>query len=220
MRWIGVDGCRGGWIAVTIYDEGWRDFRIVDSIEKLAPAARDRVMVDMPIGLPASGRRACDLAARAMLGAARSRVFLDARRPLLGRRSYDAANRWAKRDGAGVSRQLWNILPKLAELDRLMTPERQGAICEAHRELGFGRRHGGPALPNKKTPAGRARRRDMVAAAGFGAIDAWLGALRGTGAAADDLLDACALALAAQDPRRVGGIVATDPRGLRMEIWY
>ena len=220
MRWIGVDGCRGGWIAVTIYDAGWRDFRIVEAIEELAPGARDRVMIDIPIGLPASGRRACDLAARAMLGAARSRVFLDARRPLLRQRSFEAANRWGKRDGAGVSRQLWNILPKIAALDRYVTPERQTTIREGHPELVFARLNGGAALASKKTLAGRARRRDLVMAAGFGAIDAWLGRLRGTGAAADDLLDACALALAAQHPRRVGGTGETDPRGLRMEIWY
>ena len=49
----------------------------------------------------------------------------------------------------------------------------------------------------------------------------WLPALRGRGARADDLYDACALALAARAPH--GPIpcrAATDARGLRMEIWY
>jgi predicted RNase H-like nuclease len=220
MRWIGVDGCRGGWIAAAIYAEGWRDFRIVGRIGELDIDPRDRVLIDSPIGLPASGRRACDLAARAMLGSARSRVFLDARRPLLKHRSYAAANRWGKRDGAGVSRQLWNILPKIAELDRFVTPERQGAIREAHPELAFARLNGGAVLPGKKTREGRALRRDLIEAGGFDAIDAWFARLRGSGAAADDLLDACALALAAREPRRVEGAREIDARGLRMEIWY
>jgi predicted RNase H-like nuclease len=221
MRSIGVDGCRGGWIAVTI-DEGHRRFRILGRIDALALQAGDSVLIDIPIGLPARGRRGCDLEARRMLGAAWPRVFLDIRRPLLAFDDYEAANRWGKTtDDNGISRQLWAILPKIAEVDRWITPQAQDAVYEAHPELAFMRLNGGAVLhPGKKTKEGRALRRGLVRAAGFCAIDAWLGCLRGQGAGPDDLLDACALALAARDPRRVAGGGATDERGLVMDIWY
>lgn len=221
MRFVGVDGCRGGWIAVVL-DGRRREVRALPAIGALDGLGAARVMIDIPIGLPPGGRRACDLAARKLLGAARSRVFLDVRRPLLdylAARDYAGANRWAKGDGWGVSRQLWNILAKIAEVDRFITPERQATIREAHPELAFLRLNAGTALPGKKTREGRTLRRDLVRAAGLAEIDDWLAALP-PAAAADDLLDAAALALAARRPRRVPGAAARDGRGLRMDIWY
>jgi len=219
VRVVGIDGCRGGWIAVTI-DGRARRFAVLRAFAEIERVAAGRVLVDMPIGLPDSLYRACDLAARAMLGAARSRVFLGARRPLLDFSDYGAANRWAKRDGKGLSRQLWNILPKIAEIDRFITPRRQTWLLEAHPELAFRRLAGGHVLPGKKTAEGRRLRRDLAAASGFAEIDTWLAQLAGTGAGADDLLDACALALAARRPRRVQSPRAADARGLAMDIWY
>jgi predicted RNase H-like nuclease len=221
VSFIGVDGCRGGWVAVRI-DGRRRDFRLLRRIDALHTLAARRVLVDIPIGLPPTGRRACDLAARRMLGAARSRLFLDARRPLLdylGAADYSGANRWAKRDGKGVSRQLWNILGKIAEVDRFITPAQQDIVLEAHPELAFMRLAGGAALPNKKTEAGERERRDLVRRAGLAEIDDWL-ERRPREIAADDLLDAAALALAARAPTRVASPAARDARGLRMEIWY
>jgi predicted RNase H-like nuclease len=218
---IGIDGCRGGWIAVTLADDGAGTWRILPRIADAASLAGARVMIDIPIGLPEHGRRSCDIAARAMLGAARSRVFLDARRPLLEFRAaddYAAANRWGKEHGAGCSRQLWNILDKIAEVDCMMTPALQDHIRESHPELVFMRLGGGGVLAGKKTRAGRDARRAILRAAGLGALDQWLGASAGK-AKADDLLDAAALALAARDPRRVRCDPATDARGLRMDIW-
>jgi predicted RNase H-like nuclease len=232
---IGIDGCRGGWIAVAIAPSGQRSVAIVPRIGDVAGLADGRAMIDIPIGLPERGYRACDHAARSLLAAARSRVFLGARRPLLGflpedflgatlaerGNAHAAANAWAKAAGEpGLSVQLWNILPKIREVDRLVAPALQDRLREAHPELVFQRLAGGDALPAKKSPEGRHRRRDLVAAAGFDAIDAWLGRLKGTGAGADDLLDACALALAAREPGGVLRCPATDARGLRMEIWY
>ena len=221
MRWVGIDGCRGGWIAVTIDAQDRRAFRVVEQIDETAQLCADRVLIDIPIGLPETGRRACDLEARRMLGSAWPRIFLDVRRPLLAFDDYAAANGWGKADGNGISRQLWGIMPKIATVDRFITPEAQSEIYEAHPELAFMRLNGGAVLrPGKKTRDGRALRRELIRAAGFRAIDGWLSQLRGSKAGADDLLDACALAAAAREPLRVAGGGATDTRGLRMDIWY
>jgi len=223
MKTVGVDGCRAGWIAVTLDPDGSGAWHVLPRVAATAELAGERVMIDMPIGLPDRGRRPCDLAARALLGPARSRLFLDARRPLLAFRDaddYAAADRWGKECGAGCSRQLWNILAKIAELDRMMTPALQDRIRESHPELAFMRLSGGGALPSKKSPAGRDARRAILRQAGVGAIDRWLEAVKGAGAGADDLLDAAVLAVAARDPRPVACEAARDARGLRMEIWH
>jgi predicted RNase H-like nuclease len=222
VRALGVDGCRGGWIAAWVAPDGTRGFKVVPHAKHLAEFTPECAYIDMPIGLPETGPRPCDLPAQRMLGRARSRVFLGARRPLLEfLGDYASANRWAKTDGKGLSRQMFNILPKIAEIDGFMTPARQKKFREAHPELAFLRFDGGAALPGKKTPLGLRRRKKLVRALGFAEIDKWLKRLRGSGAKADDLLDACVLAAAALAP---GGMVAGQPerdaRGLRMEIWF
>src|SRR3974390_1081754 len=98
-------------------------------------------MIDMPIGLPDSGYRDCDLSARRMLGKARNRVFLGARRFLLQQdlmADYPTAHATAKaEDGKGVAAQLFCILPKMKQLDDFMNPPRAKTVREMHPELVF-----------------------------------------------------------------------------------
>jgi predicted RNase H-like nuclease len=83
MRYFGVDGFRRGWIAVLVDSARKRSFHILNEIAELEGLANNEpyvAMIDMPIGLPESGYRDCDLSARRMLGKACNRVFLGARR--------------------------------------------------------------------------------------------------------------------------------------------
>lgn len=220
----GVDGCRGGWLMVRRYPaRGTADFLIFEHWRDL-PAA-DMIAVDMPIGLPDSGERRCDRLARKKLGPRRSSVFLGLRRPLLDFETYAAANEWAKTDGAGLSKQAWYLLGKIRELDGIVTPGSQARIRETHPELAFLALKGKPLAHSKKTQEGIAERRDLLREAGFGRIDPWLELLSAENAVADDLLDACALALAAErmlrgEGKRLPDDPLCDAKGLRMEIWY
>jgi predicted RNase H-like nuclease len=222
----GIDGCRAGWIAVKFAPDGAREVTIIERIDQLPALDPAMVFIDMPIGLPESGDRGCDLAARKLLTGAASRVFLGLRRPLLRYiDDYPAANEWAKSDGKGLAKQAFAILPKIAEVDAVMRPERQCRFRESHPELVFWRLNGGTALVSKHTPEGLQARRDILARHGFDDIDAWLVKLPRQRAQADDLLDACALALAASEAtqghaRRVKSSDARDARGLRMNIWF
>lgn len=221
----GVDGCKGGWIMVRrTVERGTADFVIAERWRDLPPA--DMIAVDMPIGLPDSGERGCDLLARKKLGPRASSIFLGLRRPLLDFRDYAEANAWAKTDGAGLSVQAWNILEKIRELDKVMTPEAQARIRETHPELAFDNLNGAPVQHPKRLREGLAERQEILRRNGFGRLPAWLGILDRQHAAPDDLFDACALSLVAQrmlrgeakrlpedDPPR-------DARGLKMEIWY
>lgn len=222
---VGLDGFRKGWVAVRI-DGATRELCFLGAISELPAIKFDRAGIDMPIGLPEHGDRSCDLEARALLRPHASRVFTGARRGLWDFPSHAAANRALKRRGEkGVSIQLWHLGPKILEVDLFMTSGRQAKIREAHPELVFLRLNDGKPLASKKTEEGLALRVKLLRREGFANIKRWIEVERlGTGAKADDILDACAVAVAARDfdqgnvlPR---GRARKDAKGLKMQIWF
>ncbi len=225
MILAGVDGCRGGWIAV-LHDRVRATWRTGIARHWTDLPAADLVAVDMPVGLPDGGRRGCDFDARRLLGPGRrSSVFIGLRRPLLGFATYPEANAWGKADGSGLAKQAWFLLPKIAEIDRAVTPADQERVRECHPELAFARLAGAPVAASKRTPGGLAIRRALLEAAGV-PVAGLLAGLERRAAAVDDLLDAAVLALTAgriadgTAIRLPAGAPPRDARGLRMEIWY
>jgi predicted RNase H-like nuclease len=143
-----------------------------------------------------------------------------------------AASRYAEvagLNGAGMSKEAFNILPKIRELDAVLTPRDQERVFEAHPELAFAALAGAPVRHNKKTPEGRRARARLLRRI-FG--KAFLDPVRirlehGVARVAlDDFADAYVLAHVADRIRRGAGTrlpaaqPAVDGRGLRMEIWY
>jgi len=219
-NYLGLDGFRFGWVAAWIDERGDHGFDYSADLKRLLAMPHARATIDMPIGLNPSGYRLCDLRARALIGPA---VFLGARRELWTFPDMAAANRYYWKHegkGRGVSAQLWNIRDKLREVDDAMTPTRQATIGEAHPELIFWNLAGRMRLEPKTSPCGRTQRIALLRDRGFTKVEKWLTLRLGTGIGRDDLIDACACAVAARDStQRVGGD-EIDPRGLRMEINY
>ncbi|QPF89002.1 DUF429 domain-containing protein [Bradyrhizobium commune] len=215
--YLGLDGFRFGWVAAWIDDRGDHGFDYSPGLTRLLVMPHARAMIDMPIGLEASGYRRCDEEARKLVGPA---VFLGARRGLWLFSDMATANEdYWQRDDKGVSAQLWNIRDKLREVDEFMTPERQATIGEAHPELIFWNLAGRVRLAKKTSAQGREQRIAVLAQRGFTRLPKWLTWRHRTGIGRDDLIDACACAVAARDSKeRIGG--EEDPRGLRMEINY
>src|SRR5262249_13860219 len=125
----------------------------------------------------------------------------------------------------GISKQIWNIRPKIKEIDRAIVVEDQVRVYEAHPELAFARLNGGKPLDSKHTAEGLAVRKRLLGAAGFTNLDRWLQELNRAQAKADDLFDACALVLTAKNVLRGEGnhlpqVAERDSRGLRMSISY
>jgi len=226
---LGIDGYRHGWVVVAL-DDGQRTIAYVPSIRAALAGPFDAAMIDMPIGLPERGNRACDTQGKALLGAAGSRVFLGARRPLFDFQSAADANTWAFSVGKkGISCQLWCLLKKMREVEAAIAPARQSVVLECHPELVFFRLNGGkPVSASKKSPEGVAARTNLLLQDGFAALPDWLQARtrnpfdgRAPGAGKDDVLDACACAIAARDKaRRIPEDPPCDAWGLRMEIWF
>ena len=111
-----------------------------------------------------------------------------------------------------MSKQLFNIAPKIREVDECLRGHSDVAarVFEVHPELAFWRLNGGRALTEPKKvksrpyEPGMALRRGLLIAAGL--PDDAVNALPPKGAAADDLLDALACAaIARRDSRRNRG---------------
>jgi predicted RNase H-like nuclease len=219
-HYLGLDGFRGGWVAAWIDDQGKHGFDYSPGLSRLLSMPHRRAMIDMPIGLKMSGHRECDIRARELVGAS---VFLGARRNFWEFPDQASANQYYWRHegpGMGVSCQLWNIRDKIREVDDFITPDRQVSIGEAHPELIFRRLADPLPLQGKKSEPGRGQRIKLLAEQGFRELSKWLTQRYGTGIACDDLIDACACAVAARDSHaRLGGD-EVDVRGLRMEINY
>lgn len=222
---VGLDGLSKGWVAVRI-DGGKRELLFLNSISELSAMTFDRAAIDMPIGLPERGLRACDLEARLLLGRHAPRVFTGARRGLWDHSSHAEANRVLKSRGeAGVSIQLWNLGPKILDVDAFMTPRLQARVREAHPELVFRRLNFGRPLESKKTGKGIEERMNLLRRERFADIRHWIEVVRlGKGAKPDDILDACAVAIAARDFGRSNVLprhgTPKDANGLKMQIWY
>jgi len=164
---IGIDGCRAGWFCVILdVDDGWSCRVVPDAgvVGMLAMGA-DSVLIDIPIGLPDSGSdgRLCDREARKLLGRGRaSSVFPAPARHTLAAASYPAAlelNRQAT--GRGLSKQAWNIVSKIREVDTLLCDNRalRSVLRECHPELCFWALNDKQAMHcNKKKAEGQQQR--------------------------------------------------------------
>jgi predicted RNase H-like nuclease len=219
-NYLGLDGFRYGWVAAWIDERGDHGFDYSPGLTRLLAMPHARAMIDMPIGLNPSGYRTCDLRARELVGPA---VFLGARRDLWTFPDMATANRhyWTREGkGRGISAQLWNIRDKIREVDEIMTPARQATIGEAHPELIFWNLAGHVRPESKASARGREQRIVLLEQRGFTRLRKWLTQRHGTGIGRDDLIDACACAIAARDSTQSVGDDETDPRGLRMEINY
>lgn len=221
---LGLDGFRGGWVAVRI-DGARRTIHFIEHVSEIVTLGFDRAGIDIPIGMTDDGVRDCDLMAREKLRPHSSRVFTGARRWLWQDfTDPDEANVEAERRGQSrVSRQLWHLGRKIMEVDAFVQTNPSLEVREVHPELVFLRLNDSKPLDSKKSERGARPRRVLLKRDGFAMIDKWLNETRiGKGAKADDVLDACACAIAARDfsARLPEGDAPSDPSGLPMQIWF
>ena len=142
-----VDGCPGGWIAAFFRPTG--DDYVVAVYPNFAhmlaaPQMPDIVAVDIPIGLPeraGHAGRAAENAVRPLLGQRQSSVFSVPSRTAIYASDYGAACHAAlatSEPPRKVSRQLFNIAPKIREVDAILcaNPEFTTRVFEVHPGIG------------------------------------------------------------------------------------
>jgi len=213
---VGVDGCRAGWLCVaqeagSTAPIAWIALTFLAVLERHPLASC--IAVDIPIGLPGTGSRGCDVAAREIIKPRSSSVFPAPIRGVLHARSYDEANATHKAiSGKGMTKQSFAILPKIAEVDAALRgdPELRKVVFEVHPEVSFRVWGGAPMLFPKRSAEGEAIRAKLVEEQWPGALDTCAGSLRRTGGwEEDDLIDAFAALWTAR--RIVAGTARTLP---------
>lgn len=239
MLIAGADGCPGGWAVVTatladqrIVDlQGSRVDDLTTFIAQIRTGELAALAIDMPIGLLDVHPRTADVEARRLLGVRRSSVFPTPLRTTLAAADYaEACERSRAVCGKALSKQAWNLLPKIRELDQTIGAADQPLVAEAHPECSFLRMHDEQPLPHAKaTLDGRELRTALLTGSGWFDGDeppgpSELAALLASGVApVVDMLDALALVVTARHivvgtERRLGD--QTDHVGRRAEIVF
>jgi predicted RNase H-like nuclease len=171
---VGVDGCRGGWVAALCFElrgqsprTELKRFGSAGDLVSWREQHADRpvVAIDVPIGLLTRvGYRPCDGQARELLGPRWSCVFQAPDRSLFGLSFSEVQAEIARRrqtepEARGLSKQGHAIMPKIRELDELMreSDDRGEWLVEVHPEVSF-RRLAGEDMPPKQRAAGRQAR--------------------------------------------------------------
>jgi len=201
----GIDGCAGGWVAVTLAD-GEAGVTVAKTLDGLGLASEGITGIDMPLGLLATGWRTADLLARRALGRRGSCVFAIPPRPVWEQQAYPDANRRCRElTGRGMSIQAWGLRGKLLEAGTFRRTKAAPPLYEVHPELSFAALGDGtPLADSKHTPNGLAVRRALLAKAGIVLPP------RVPGAAENDLLDAAAVAWSAGRIAAGAAVTLTD----------
>jgi len=209
VRVAGIDGTKGGWVAVVLEDGAFAGDHVIRPVETTFAELSDAhvLAIDVPIGF---GPRRVDAAARRFLTGASSAVFTTPTRELL---------EMPFGPGLGVSAQAHALGPRILHITKLAQSDPR--LYEVHPEVSFramnGRR---PLRYRKKSAGGVLERVELLRKHGIDVTQ-----LEGSASAPiDDVLDAAAAAWSAH---RIGlGAARTLPdppeviEGLGMAIWY
>ena len=228
MRLAGIDGCKGGWVAVV----AGADDAPGSAVAVFAPTVTalfqaegpDFAVIDMPVGFVSGpAPRDVEPALRARLPGKASSVFSTPCRQALAASDYaEACAVNAQHLGRKLSRQSFGIFPKMRELDAALAVIGQGRLREGHPELSFALMAGQPVRSAKRNPEGRAARMALLSAAGF-RPEALLASRKGSLCQPDDVLDAAALLWTARRHARAHHITIPptpqrDSAGLEMSV--
>ncbi|HEX6451731.1 MAG TPA: DUF429 domain-containing protein [Trebonia sp.] len=215
MRVTGIDGCRAGWVAVTLTTRAAAAPLSASPLTvavTVAPRLAElrlagMVGVDMPLGLLADGWRSADLLARRALGRRGCCVFAIPPRPVWAETAYADANRRCRElTGRGLSAQAWGLRAKLLEADHYRRAIAH-PLHEVHPELAFAAMAGAPLPDSKHSKAGLTVRHELLATAGI-TLPRAQALPQGIGE--DDLLDAAAVAWSARRIAAGTAVILSD----------
>ena len=233
-EFTGIDGCRAGWLSVTLRShDDWTIQTYATIGEAWAELSNvELILIDVPIGLVDAGaqQRKCDAEARKLLKSPRaSSVFTPPSRPALAYGSREEASEANfKLTGRKIGVQSWGIAPKIREVDEFLRAESDARhkIREAHPELVFWALNDRKAMKHKKSRQVGYDERLRVLSRAFpraeAVVNEALSSFARKDVARDDVVDALALAITglAGDVQTIPATPELDNAGLAMEMVY
>ena len=200
---LGIDGSKNGWVGVKQNTKREDFFEIIFKEKLIDFLSTDikLIIIDMPVGLDKNiqqGGRLVDKEARKKLLKRKSSIFNAPIRDVLKAKSYDEANTISKSKGLGISKQSWNLVPKINELDQILQIKIRPQIYESHPELCFQTMNDGELKFSKKEKLGIKERRNILTKNGFDRKFLDRNLKKNKNFHSDDFLDACALSWTAK----------------------
>lgn len=235
MEYVGIDGCKAGWFAAALTENGVKPYLHNSFAEAWNyHKGAQSIFVDMPIGLPTSGARTADLEARRSLPPhLKSSIFnVPARQAVFVETKTEARSINHKLTGKSLSAQSLGLCAKIREVDDCMQrhPEARGAIRESHPEVCFCLLS--PTMPRyaKKDLLGSLERLRIIGLF-IDEAENFLAEARHrhprSHVASDDMLDALVLAISAKECKETPlffpadmNTPPEDETGLPMAIWH
>ncbi len=235
MKTLGIDGCRAGWFAVSLDDDG-AGYWLLESSEELKKYLDeyDRIFIDVPIGLTEEEYvRDCDDELRDVLGPDyKASVFNPPIRPALYAPTYAEASMTSYEiTGKKISTQAWNITPNIKTVDQFLQDDEElrEKVFESHPELLFRILNGNNSILQKKaTKKGLRHRLNLLTDQSKYADDFFRDTkedFRRNQVDEDDIIDAMVLAWSAlqsteKELKTLPEDPPTDATGLPMAIHY
>lgn len=141
-RYVGLDWARNGWLGIVLRDNGDHDFDLFPSILSVWKDHKDadRILIDIPIGLSNTSKRACDEVAEKRLKPERhNSVFSTPVRRAVCAKRLSKAKEINEEYGFSITNQAWSICPRIREVDEFLHefPEAIGTLRESHPEICF-----------------------------------------------------------------------------------
>jgi len=165
---IGIDGCKSGWITAKILENKSISFQIIENLNDryLQESNLSHIGIDIPLQLSHSGKRLAEIEARSLLKNRACTIFSPPTLNALRAKSYiDACDVNFKECGKRISKQSWNLFPKIREAQAFLENNSISklGIFEVHPELSFMAMNDMSLIvESKKTDIGREIRINLI----------------------------------------------------------
>ena len=225
----GIDGSKGGWVCVSGYENNYKElkFEKLKEFNDIKSKDFNLVLVDIPIGLDIDlkkGGRIVDKLARKELLTNKSSIFNAPSRLVLEAKNYEEANKINKNKGMGLSKQSWNLVKKIKEVDDFIRNSNKTIIFESHPEIIFQVMKRDKVSTKKKNDEGIIERRNLLEKNGFNKVflERNLSA-KDSFYKKDDFIDACSLFWSAnraiaKTEVKIPNDIVLDSEGIIMQI--
>lgn len=241
---VGVDGCRGGWFAVFLAAENGQQCdwetglfpsfsSLIDFLKMNYGQVEPLILIDIPIGLENGGygERLSDIGARGILKARKSSIFPVPCREAVYAENYEKACEINKKfTGKSISRQTWNIIPKIGDVDAFLTKNEvfREKVRETSPEVCFQAFTDFLMKYPKRSQIGFSEKMKALKSICLAAdkiADSALSRYRRKEVSKDDILDALAAAITAKMGQRYGfqyvpGEHEKDSEGLNIQMVF
>jgi predicted RNase H-like nuclease len=164
-HWIGIDGCRGGWIIAWLQSDHPAQIHYTETLQPFLRKAPKQAIILIDMILYKAGDkspRPFDRYAKSELGKWHSRVFpAPPQEALIAQDYLEVCQRSQSISGKKISKQCYNLFPKMREANDPAIPSEQ--MLEYHPEIAFKQLNGNSIVePSKKTELGRSLRHKLI----------------------------------------------------------